>query len=133
MRGGLGIGMLSKQTGCKVETIRYYEREGLMPDPPRTDGGHRVYAQEHLKRLRFIRRGRELGFTLDEVRNLLRIVDGDHYTCGEVKALTLDHLADVRGKLADLKKLETALKELAAQCSGDETPYCPVVEALFER
>lgn len=133
MRGGLGIGMLSKQTGCKVETIRYYERERLMPDPPRTDGGHRVYAQEHLKRLRFIRRSRELGFTLDEVRDLLQIVDGDHYTCAEVNALTLDHLADVRGKLADLKKLETVLKELAAQCSGDEAPYCPVVEALFER
>ncbi len=129
----LGIGALSKHTGCNIETIRYYEREGLLPNPPRTDGGHRIYAEEHLKRLTFIRRSRELGFTLEEVRGLLRMVDGEHYTCAEVKSLTLDHLKEVRGKLADLKKLEKVLKQLADQCTGDETPACPIVEALFER
>ena len=129
----LGIGSLSKQTGCNIETIRYYEREGLLPNPPRTDGGHRMYDDEHLKRLTFIRRSRELGFTLEEVRGLLRMVDGEHYTCAEVKTLTLDHLKDVRGKLADLKKLEKVLKQLADQCTGDEKPDCPIVEALFER
>lgn len=129
----LGIGALSEKTGCNIETIRYYEREGLLPDPPRTDGGHRMYGEEHLKRLTFIRRSRELGFTLEEVRGLLKMVDGGHYTCAEVKSLTLEHLKDVRGKLADLKKLEKALKHLADQCTGDEAPDCPIVEALFER
>jgi MerR family mercuric resistance operon transcriptional regulator len=132
MDARFGIGALSKQTGCNIETIRYYEREGLLPNPPRTEGGHRVYNEEHLKRLTFIRRSRELGFTLEEVRGLLRMVDGEHYTCAQVKSLTLDHLEDVRGKLADLKKLEKVLKQLADRCTGDETPDCPIVEALFE-
>lgn len=127
----LGIGALSKHTGCNIETIRYYEREGLMPDPPRTAGGHRLYEQEHIKRLTFIRRSRELGFTLEEVRGLLQIVDGGHYTCAEVKTITLDHLSEIRAKLTDLRKLERALKELAAKCTGDETPQCPVIDALF--
>ena len=71
------IGPLSEKTGCHIETIRYYERIGIMPSPPRTEGGHRVYREEHLKRLTFIRRSRELGFTLEEIRNLLLLVDGD--------------------------------------------------------
>jgi MerR family mercuric resistance operon transcriptional regulator len=132
MEARFGIGALSERTGCNIETIRYYERETLLPNPPRTEGGHRVYDEVHLKRLTFIRRSRELGFTLEEVRGLLRMVDGEHYTCDEVKSLTLDHLADVRGKLADLKKLEKVLKQLADRCSGGETPDCPIVEALFE-
>ena len=128
----LGIGALSEQTSCNIETIRYYEREGLLPNPPRTEGGHRVYNEEHLKRLTFIRRSRELGFTLEEVRGLLKMVDGEHYTCAEVKSLILEHLTDVRGKLADLKKLERVLKQLADRCTGDEAPNCPIVEALFD-
>jgi len=132
MEARFGIGALSERAGCNIETIRYYERETLLPDPPRTEGGHRVYNEVHLKRLTFIRRSRELGFTLEEVRGLLRMVDGEHYTCAEVKSLTLDHLEDVRGKLADLKKLEKVLKQLADRCSGGETPDCPIVEALFE-
>ena len=129
----LGIGSLSKQTGCNIETIRYYEREGLLPDPPRTDGGHRMYAEEHLKRLTFIRRSRKLGFTLEEVRGLLKMADGEHYTCAEVKTMTLDHLADIKSKLADLRKLEKTLKNLADRCTGNETLDCPIVEALFEQ
>ena len=126
------IGALSKTTNCNIETIRYYEREGLLPNPPRTDGGHRVYSEEHLKRLTFIRRSRQLGFTLEEVRRLLRMVDGGHYTCAEVKTLTLEHLCDIRGKLADLRKLERVLKDLADKCNGDETPECPIVDTLFQ-
>lgn len=128
-----GIGALSERTGCNIETIRYYEREGLLPSPPRTEGGHRVYAEEHEKRLVFIRRSRELGFRLEDVRGLLRMVDGEHYTCAEVRRRTLEHLEDVRGKLADLRKLERVLKQLADRCTGGETPDCPIVEALFER
>ena len=84
-----------------------------------------------LRRLNFIRRSRELGFTLNEVRGLLRLVDGGDYTCGEVESLTTAHLGEVRRKLADLKRLERVLREMVAGCQGGEVPECPVIEALF--
>ncbi len=126
------IGALSKGTSCHIETIRYYERIGLMPKPPRSPGGHRLYEEDHLRRLTFIRRSRELGFTLEEVRGLLRLVDGGSYTCAEVKALTLDHAAEVRRKVADLRRLERVLKEMAAECDGGEVPECPIIDALYQ-
>ena len=126
------IGALSKGTGCHIETIRYYERIGLLPKPPRSPGGHRLYEDDHLRRLTFIRRSRELGFTLEEVRGLLRLVDGGSYTCAEVKALTLDHAAEVRRKVADLRKLERVLKEMAAECDGGEVPQCPIIDTLYQ-
>ncbi len=125
------IGALSRGTGCHIETIRYYERIGLMPKPSRSPGGHRLYEDDHLRRLTFIRRSRELGFTLDEVRGLLRLVDGGSYTCAEVKALTLDHAAEVRRKVADLRKLERVLADMAAECEGGEVPECPIIDALY--
>jgi MerR family mercuric resistance operon transcriptional regulator len=127
----LTIGALSKYTGCNIETIRYYERIGLLPGPPRSAGGHRLYGEAHLKRLTFIRRGRELGFTLDDIKGLLGLVDGGAYTCAEVKALTLDHLGEVRRKLADLKRLERVLKDMAEECDGGAVPDCPIIDALF--
>ncbi len=129
----LTIGGLSKGTGCNIETIRYYERIGLMPTPPRSQGGHRLYDEEHLKRPTFIRRSRELGFTLKEVRDLLRLVDGGSYTCAEVRTLTLDHAGEVRRKIEDLRKLEDVLKEMAAQCEGGEVPQCPIIDALYRK
>ncbi len=126
------IGTLSKLTGCNIETIRYYERVGLLPDPPRTEGGHRLYGEPHVRRLAFIRRSRELGFSIEEVRELLELVDGKRYTCDEVHALTLDHLDDVKKKVADLRKMERVLKNMAAQCSGGKVPECPIIDALFE-
>ncbi len=129
----LTIGGLSKGTGCNIETIRYYERIGLMPTPPRSQGGHRLYDEEHLKRLTFVRRSRELGFTLKEVRDLLRLVDGGSYTCAEVRTLTLDHAGEVRRKIEDLRKLEDVLKEMAAQCEGGEVPQCPIIDALYRK
>jgi MerR family mercuric resistance operon transcriptional regulator len=125
----LTIGVLSGQTGVNVETIRYYEREGLLPRAPRTAGGHRVFGKAHLRRLFFIRRSRELGFSGTEVRALLRLVDGG-YTCGEVRDLTLRHLADVRAKIADLRRLEQALAAISSKCAGNDLPDCPIVEAL---
>ena len=127
------IGVLSKGTGCNIETIRYYERIRLMPKPPRSPGGHRLYEDDHLRRLTFIRRSRELGFTLEEVRGLLRLVDGGSYTCAEVKTLTLDHAAEVRRKVADLRKLERVLREMAAECEGGEVPECPIIDALYRK
>jgi MerR family mercuric resistance operon transcriptional regulator len=126
----LTIGVLSKRTGCNIETIRYYERIGLLPAPPRTRGGHRLYDETHLKRLTFVRRSRELGFTLDDVRGLLQLVDGGHYTCAEVRDMTLKHLDEIRSKVADLRRLERVLEEMAAQCTGDDVPECPVIDAL---
>jgi MerR family mercuric resistance operon transcriptional regulator len=127
----LTIGALSKRTGCNIETIRYYERIGLIPKPPRTEGGHRVYDEDQLKRLTFIRRSRELGFTLDQVRGLLGLVDGGDYTCAEVNAFTLGHRDEIRRKIADLRKLEKVLTDMASQCDGGAVPDCPVIDALF--
>lgn len=128
----LAIGALSRRSGVHIETIRYYERIGILPKPPRTQGGHRVYGQDHLKRLSFVRRSRELGFTLDEVRGLLELVDGGRYTCAEVKTITLNHLADVRHKIADLRRLGRTLSEMAGKCKGGKVPDCPVIDALFD-
>lgn len=128
----LTIGALSKRTGCHIETIRYYERIGLLPRPPRSEGGHRLFGEGHLKRLLFVRRSRELGFTLDQVRELLRLVDGSNYSCAQVKAITLEHLGDVRKKVADLTILEKVLKDMVSRCEGGEVPDCPIIDALFE-
>ena len=127
----LTIGALSKRTGVNIETIRFYERVGILPKAPRTAGGHRIYNRDHLMRLGFVRRSRELGFSLDEVRGLLQLVDGGSYTCAEIKAITLDHLADIRRKIADLGRLEQTLAEVAGKCRGGKVPDCPVIEALF--
>ena len=131
MTTGLTIGGVSRETGCNIETIRYYERIGLLSDPPRSAGGHRLYNPEHVKRLTFIRRGRQLGFTLDQVRQLLSLVDGGVFTCEDVQRIALAHLDEVREKIADLERLEIALSSMAEQCSGGQVPECPVIDALF--
>ncbi len=123
------IGKLSSQTGVNIETIRYYEKEGILPAPPRTEGGHRLYTEEHLKRLMFVRRSRELGFSLDEIRTMLDMVDGGNLTCAEVKNITLKHLDDVRDKISDLQKLEKTLKAIASQCKGSKRRGCRILGA----
>lgn len=125
------IGQLGAQSGVNLETVRYYERVGLMPRPPRTRGGHRVYDGTHLKRLGFIRRSRELGFSLDEIRALLGLVDAGEYTCAEVRDLTLAHLEEVRRKIADLRRLERSLQGMADRCTGDKVPKCPIIDVLW--
>ena len=125
------IGELSKRTGCVVETIRYYERIGIMPDPPRSTGGHRIYSEEHEKRLTFIRRGNELGFTLKEVREMLGMVDGGDYSCDDIQAIAVAHIEDVKCKIADLRKIKKVLENMAKQCETGVVPECPIVEAMF--
>jgi MerR family transcriptional regulator, mercuric resistance operon regulatory protein len=125
-------GVVAARTGINIETIRYYERIGLLPAPPRSAGGHRIYGETLIRRLDFIRRSRDLGFTLDEVRNLLRLVDGGGYSCAEVKAMTLGHLETVRAKIGDLAIIEDTLAQMAALCDGDDVPECPVIDALFD-
>ena len=126
------IGAMASKTGVKVETIRYYERIALMPDPDRTQGGNRQYGHEHLKRLSFIRRGRQLGFSIGDIRALLAMVDRRDFTCAEVHAMTLGHLADIERKIADLQRLRRVLKAMAAQCDTGDTPDCPILDGLFE-
>lgn len=126
------IGILSERSGVNVETIRYYEKIGVMPIPARSAAGYRIYDLDHLRRLHFVRRGRELGFSLDELRGLLHLVDGHSYTCGEVHELAIRHLADIRQKIRDLRRLEKVMSGMAAQCTRNKVPDCPIVDALFE-
>ena len=134
MSGGEVVtrGALAAKSGCNIETIRYYEQIGILPHPPRSSGGHRLYGQTLVKRLNFIRRSRELGFTLEEIRDLLRLVDGGKYTCGQVETLAREHVRDIRRKIADLKKLKTVLEEMASHCSGGTIPECPIIDTLFD-
>lgn len=129
---GFSIGELSKKSDVNIETIRYYEKIGVMLAPGRSAGGYRVYGADHLKRLSFVRRSRQLGFSLNEIRELLRLVDGHAYTCAEVQALTLNHLAEIRRKIVDLKRLQKVMADMAAQCSGERVPECVIIDALFD-
>jgi MerR family mercuric resistance operon transcriptional regulator len=127
---GYGIGGLSKRAEVNIETIRYYERIGLMPAPPRSEGGQRIYDDEHFKRLAFIRRNRQLGFSLGDIRALLAVVGKNEYGCDAVRDLIVAHLANIRQKIADLRQMERALKNMASQCESGSVPDCPVLETL---
>jgi MerR family mercuric resistance operon transcriptional regulator len=124
-------GELAKRAGCHLETVRYYEKIGLLLPPTRSEGGYRLYNFDDQRRLRFILRGRELGFSIDELRSLLSLVDSKAYTCGEIHDLTIDHLGSVRQKIADLKRLERTLSRISNECSGGAVPECPVIDALW--
>jgi Cu(I)-responsive transcriptional regulator len=133
MTGTFSIGELGRATGAKVETIRYYERIGLLPPPARTGGNYRAYAQPHLDRLTFIRRGRDLGFSLDDVRELLRLSDDRRRPCGEIDRIARRRLAEVERKLADLTMLRSELRQLIDQCQRGTVAECRVMEALAPR
>jgi MerR family mercuric resistance operon transcriptional regulator len=124
------IGRLSAESGVNIETIRYYERVGLISAPPRTAGGHRAYDEGHAERLNFIRRGRELGFSLDDIRALLVLASRTNLACAEAKDITLRQLAEVRGKIASLKKLERALKQMSGACHPGTNRSCSIFDAL---
>lgn len=127
---GFTRGDLARATGCNIETIRYYEKTGLLPDPPRTNAGYRIYSAAHATRLGFILRARELGFSMEDIRGLLGLGDGTAPTCAEIKERTERHLSDVRTKIADLKQIEHVLAKTAARCSGEQVPECPILDAL---
>jgi MerR family mercuric resistance operon transcriptional regulator len=124
------IGELSTRTGVNIETIRYYERIGLIPAPPRKNGRRRIYDESHVRRLRFVRRSRGLGFALDDIRTLLALADRGEQACSETKEMTVRHLADVRGKIASLRKLERALREMTDACRPGRQSSCPILDAL---
>jgi len=131
-RGRMAIGALSKHTGTNIETIRYYERVALLPAPARSPGGYRLYMTEHLKRLNFIRRARALGFSIGEVRTLLRLADERKRPCVEVRVVAEAHLKDVRAKIADLRRMESVLQKTVAGCARGTRAHCPVIDALYQ-
>ena len=125
-----GIGALARDTGCNIETIRYYEKIGLLAEPPRSAGGHRCYASSDADRLFFIVRSRELGFSVADVRQLLRLVDSG-VSCEEVRSITMTHIGTIQARISDLKRLEAVLRTTAANCGGGDAPDCPIVDMLF--
>lgn len=124
------IGQLAEATGTKVETIRYYEKIGLLQEPARTAGNYRAYSADHLARLSFVRRARDLGFTLDEVRALISLSDRKGQSCGEVDALARAHLADIDRKISDLKALKRHLTGVVESCGRGVIDNCKILEAL---
>jgi MerR family mercuric resistance operon transcriptional regulator len=128
---GMQRAELARRTGSNLETVRYYEKVGLLPEPPRTAGGYRSYDTTHEHRLRFVLRARELGFSLDEIRALLRLVDERDQPCAEARVVAATHLRDVRSKITDLKRMERVLKNVVAQCGDGTLPECPLIETLF--
>jgi len=129
-RAGIKRGEMAKRSGCNLETIRYYEKVGLLNDPARTEGGHRVYLEADQSRLRFILKSRELGFTTAEVKSLLSLVDEGDYSCSEIHTLTVEHLKSISKKIADLRKLERTLTKISSECSKGANPDCPIIDAL---
>ena len=127
------IGELSRLTGVNIETIRYYEKIKMLRPPPRTEGGRRIYGPAETRVLAFIRRGRELGFGLEDIRALLALGAPGKASCADVREIAAHHLDNIRAKIADLRKLERLLSKTIAQCSGNRVPDCPVLDILDVR
>jgi DNA-binding transcriptional MerR regulator len=127
------IGSLSERTGVKVETIRYYEQVGLLPQPERSEGNQRRYGQAHVERLAFIKHTRDLGFPVEGIRALLRLSDNPAMSCDEAHAVSVAHLEEVRHKIARLRSLEMELERIATACSGGvEARNCAIIEVLAD-
>jgi Cu(I)-responsive transcriptional regulator len=130
-KSGFSIGDLAKGTGTKVVTVRYYEQIGLLPMPSRTAGNYRTYSNEHIRRLRFIRRCRDLGFTIAQIRDLLRLSSQKDEDCAEVDRITAQHLIEIEQKISDLKRLAKELRRLNNCCQGNGIiADCRIIEAL---
>ena len=127
------IGTLAERTGVKVETIRYYEQVGLLPEPERSEGNQRRYGRAHVERLAFIKHARDLGFAVESIRTLLRLSDTPGMACDEAHAIAAEHLEEVRDKIARLRSLEAELARIATVCSGGVAASdCAVIEALAD-
>lgn len=128
---GISIGGLSKAAGVNVETIRYYERIGLLPAPDRTTSGYRQYGPEHVRRLSFIRKGRDLGFRIEAIRALLRLAEHPDQPCEDADRLATDHLVEVERKISELEKLRDALRQMT-HCRAGSVAECRIIDALNE-
>jgi MerR family mercuric resistance operon transcriptional regulator len=126
---GKSIGALGKATGVNIETIRYYERIGLLPEPDRTPAGYRQYGPEHLRRLSFIRKGRDLGFQIEDIRALLRLAEHPETPCQDADRMAAAHLVEVERKIAELGRLRDALREMT-DCCADTVAECRIIDAL---
>lgn len=126
----ISIGELSKHSGVNIEAIRYYERIKMLPAPPRTASGRRVYGAAERRTLAFVRRSRDLGFTLEEIRALLDLGGPERASCADVHKIASAHLAKVRSKLSDLARLEAILAETVTRCADGAAPDCPVLDIL---
>ncbi|MGQ0583160.1 MAG: MerR family transcriptional regulator [Reyranella sp.] len=126
------IGSLSERSGVNIETIRYYERVGLLPKPQRSAAGYRLYRPTDSDHLCFIRRARDLGFSLDEIRRLLGLADQKSRSCRRVHDIAVDHLAEVRAKIGDLRRMERVLAAMVTACAQGTMPACPLLETLAQ-
>lgn len=127
------IGEAATASGCHIETIRYYERVGLLPPPARTGGGYRDYLPQEVERLRFITRGRELGFSLEEIRSLLTLSDDPALSCHDVDQLARHHLADIQQRVRELRRIARELERTIASCAGGKRGQCAILGALRQR
>lgn len=128
----LTIGSLARRAATKVQTIRFYEQEGLMPAPARTDGGQRRYSRTHADRLAFIRHARELGFPLDAIRELLSLTDRPDQSCARIDHVARDVLSDVEAKIARLESLRGELKRMIRHCGHGRVSDCRVIKVLAD-
>jgi len=128
----LAIGTLAKRTGTKVQTIRYYEQIGIMPEPGRTEGGQRRYGEAELDRLAFVRHSRQLGFSLDAIRELLDLSDSPGRSCAEVDAIAQRQLREVEARIGRLEALRTELQRMIAECGSNRIADCRILEVLHD-
>lgn len=128
----LTIGRLARETGCKVPTIRYYEQIGLLPAPRRSAGNQRLYGPEHLARLAFVRHGRDLGFSQDAIREMLKLTDDPDQCCDTVDAIARRHLEEVNRRIAQLSALRVELERMIDACQGGRVADCRIVETLAD-
>jgi Cu(I)-responsive transcriptional regulator len=126
------IGQIARQGACKVQTIRYYESIGLLPPPMRTAGNQRIFSAAHIERLRFIRHSRELGFSLDEVRELIGLSDDPHRDCAEVDQIARQHLREVESKIKRLQGMRSELKRMVSHCAGGSVTECQIIKVLSD-
>ncbi|MFT5260790.1 MAG: MerR family mercuric resistance operon transcriptional regulator [Saprospiraceae bacterium] len=128
-------GKLAEQTGCHAETIRYYEKVGLLSEPDRSPAGYRIYSDEHVKQLKFILRSKALGFSAERIRSLVELSNtADNHTRAEVKSVTADHIEEISLKIKDLQKLKSQLSKLSAHCDGSSksAESCPILISLLD-
>ncbi|WP_298202547.1 Hg(II)-responsive transcriptional regulator [Desulfosporosinus sp.] len=130
---GLTISELAKNAGVNIETIRYYERLGLISKPPRTESGYRAFPPEVTQRIKFIKRSQDLGFTLSEIHKLLSMTDSESFDCREVRQFASQKLTEVEQKIRDLQSIKSILQDLSSRCPGQGAiQSCPIVERLSE-
>ena len=128
----LPIGELAKRTAVKVPTIRFYEQIGLLPEPPRTESGQRRYGTEQVDRLNFIRHSRELGFDIDDIRELLAMTTVPQASCHQADSIALNHLAEIERRIASLQSLKTELTRMVEECGHGRVCDCRIIEALAD-